>query len=95
MRKDAVKQGQIPKYDNRCRSLSQDAMREKLGKNIPHVIRFKVEYFPQKLLLKLALIFFWLCIYCFHQLDAFPNGFDDLVFGTVAHDPFEIEGDPV
>lgn len=42
IRRDAIKNQQIPKYDNHCRDLSHEDIREKVKAGIPYCIRFKV-----------------------------------------------------
>ncbi|KYN03959.1 PREDICTED: probable glutamate--tRNA ligase, mitochondrial [Cyphomyrmex costatus] len=42
LRKEAMKCGQIPKYDNRCRHLTKDEVKEMLRKNLAYCIRFKL-----------------------------------------------------
>lgn len=42
LRREAIKCGQVPRYDNRCRHLSQDEVKQKLNKGDPYCIRFKV-----------------------------------------------------
>ncbi|XP_064643804.1 nondiscriminating glutamyl-tRNA synthetase EARS2, mitochondrial-like [Lineus longissimus] len=42
LRKEATRRGEVPKYDNRCRHLSDDEVVEKLGQGVPSVIRFKL-----------------------------------------------------
>lgn len=42
LRRDAAKRGMVPKYDNKCRSLTKEEVKEKMNKGIPHCIRFKV-----------------------------------------------------
>lgn len=44
LRKEALKLGQIPKYDNRCRKMSKDEVHKRLKRNEKHCIRFKVSY---------------------------------------------------
>lgn len=39
LRRDAVRAGELPKYDNRCRHLPLDKVAEKLANNDPKVIR--------------------------------------------------------
>lgn len=43
LRKEALKQRQVPKYDNRCRHLTPVQIAEKLARNDPFCIRFKLE----------------------------------------------------
>lgn len=43
LRKEALKQRQVPKYDNRCRHLTPVQIAEKLANNDPFCIRFKLE----------------------------------------------------
>lgn len=42
LRREAVKTGQVPRYDNRCRSLTVQEINEKIDKNVPYCFRFKV-----------------------------------------------------
>ncbi|PZC77678.1 hypothetical protein B5X24_HaOG203122 [Helicoverpa armigera] len=42
LRRDAVKSQRIPKYDNRCRDLTPDEIKEKMDAGVPHCIRFKL-----------------------------------------------------
>ncbi|MFH1644270.1 MAG: glutamate--tRNA ligase [bacterium] len=42
MRKQQIAQGNPPRYDRRCRTLSDDQIKEKLVKNIPFIWRFKI-----------------------------------------------------
>ncbi|XP_076246773.1 putative glutamate--tRNA ligase, mitochondrial isoform X2 [Calliopsis andreniformis] len=42
LRKEALKCRQVPKYDNRCRHLTKDEVKEKLNKGQPYCIRFKL-----------------------------------------------------
>ncbi|XP_029039907.1 probable glutamate--tRNA ligase, mitochondrial isoform X1 [Osmia bicornis bicornis] len=42
LRREAIKCGQVPRYDNRCRHLSQDEVKQKLNKGDPYCIRFKL-----------------------------------------------------
>eukprot|EP00105_Crassostrea_gigas_P021150 XP_011440191.1 PREDICTED: probable glutamate--tRNA ligase, mitochondrial [Crassostrea gigas] len=42
IRKDAMKHGEIPKYDNKCRHLSETEIQEKIAAKTPYVIRFKL-----------------------------------------------------
>ncbi|KAK2817327.1 hypothetical protein Q5P01_025518 [Channa striata] len=43
LKKEALRSGQTPRYDNRCRHLRADQVEEKLAKGVPHVIRFRLE----------------------------------------------------
>ncbi|XP_063709929.1 nondiscriminating glutamyl-tRNA synthetase EARS2, mitochondrial [Culicoides brevitarsis] len=43
LRKEALKQRQVPKYDNRCRHLTPVQIAEKLANKDPFCIRFKLE----------------------------------------------------
>ncbi|KAF3687920.1 putative glutamate--tRNA ligase, mitochondrial [Channa argus] len=43
LKKEALRTGQTPRYDNRCRHLRADQVEEKLAKGMPHVIRFRLE----------------------------------------------------
>ncbi|KAJ2944021.1 hypothetical protein O0L34_g8349 [Tuta absoluta] len=42
LRRDAVRSQRIPKYDNRCRNLTQEEINEKIKAGIPSCIRFKL-----------------------------------------------------
>uniref|UniRef100_A0A8D8PNI1 Nondiscriminating glutamyl-tRNA synthetase EARS2, mitochondrial n=1 Tax=Cacopsylla melanoneura TaxID=428564 RepID=A0A8D8PNI1_9HEMI len=42
IRKDAVKSGLVPKYDNKCRNLTNEQVEEKLKNNSKYCIRFKL-----------------------------------------------------
>lgn len=44
LRRAALKQQEIPKYDNKCRHLPLDVVEDKLLKKEPSCIRFKVGY---------------------------------------------------
>uniref|UniRef100_A0A8D3E434 Nondiscriminating glutamyl-tRNA synthetase EARS2, mitochondrial n=1 Tax=Scophthalmus maximus TaxID=52904 RepID=A0A8D3E434_SCOMX len=43
LKKEALRSGQTPRYDNRCRHLRADQVHEKLARGAPHVIRFRLE----------------------------------------------------
>ncbi|XP_034044757.1 probable glutamate--tRNA ligase, mitochondrial [Thalassophryne amazonica] len=43
LKKEALKSGQTPRYDNRCRHLRADQVENKLAEGTPHVIRFRLE----------------------------------------------------
>ncbi|XP_011336380.1 probable glutamate--tRNA ligase, mitochondrial isoform X2 [Ooceraea biroi] len=47
LRKEAQKCGQIPKYDNRCRHLDKNEVKEMLRKNSTYCIRFKLSSVPE------------------------------------------------
>ncbi|XP_050453896.1 probable glutamate--tRNA ligase, mitochondrial [Cataglyphis hispanica] len=47
LRKEAIKRGQIPKYDNRCQHFSKDEVKEMFKKNLPYCIRFKLSSTPK------------------------------------------------
>ncbi|XP_076663157.1 putative glutamate--tRNA ligase, mitochondrial [Andrena cerasifolii] len=47
LRREALKCRQVPKYDNRCRHLSSDEVKEKLNKGQPYCIRFKLSSVPE------------------------------------------------
>ncbi|XP_062604514.1 probable glutamate--tRNA ligase, mitochondrial [Saccostrea cucullata] len=42
IRKDAIRRGEIPKYDNKCRHLTDREIQEKTDENVPYVVRFKL-----------------------------------------------------
>ncbi|KAK2589348.1 hypothetical protein KPH14_007893 [Odynerus spinipes] len=69
LRREAIKCGHVPKYDNRCRHLSDDEVKEKLRTGGSYCIRFK--------------------------LSPDVEVFDDMIYGSVAHDIGKTEGDPV
>lgn len=43
LKKEALRSGQTPRYDNRCRHLRPDQVQEKLAQGVSHVIRFRLE----------------------------------------------------
>nr|XP_022287037.1 probable glutamate--tRNA ligase, mitochondrial [Crassostrea virginica] len=43
IRKNAVKHGEIPRYDNKCRHLTEKEILAKTAERVPHVIRFKLQ----------------------------------------------------
>ncbi|KAM8842313.1 nondiscriminating glutamyl-tRNA synthetase EARS2, mitochondrial [Synchiropus picturatus] len=43
LKKEALRSGQTPRYDNRCRHLDPQQVQEKLSQGMPYVIRFKLE----------------------------------------------------
>lgn len=43
LKKEALRSGQTPRYDNRCRHLKAQQVQEKLAQGVPHVIRFRLE----------------------------------------------------
>ncbi|XP_058496602.1 probable glutamate--tRNA ligase, mitochondrial [Solea solea] len=43
LKKEALRSGQTPRYDNRCRHLRADQVQEKVAQGVPHVIRFRLE----------------------------------------------------
>ncbi|KAI4899608.1 hypothetical protein NFI96_027579 [Prochilodus magdalenae] len=42
LKKEALRSGQTPRYDNRCRSLHADQVQEKLSTGVPSVVRFRL-----------------------------------------------------
>ncbi|ELT97441.1 hypothetical protein CAPTEDRAFT_170963 [Capitella teleta] len=44
LRREALQRGETPKYDNKCRHLTEGEREEKLASGAPHVIRFKLEH---------------------------------------------------
>lgn len=42
LRKDALRRRQVPRYDNRCRNMTQDEIEKKLHSNKEHCVRLKV-----------------------------------------------------
>lgn len=42
LRKEAIRLQEIPKYDNKCRNLSPDVVKQKLSNEEQYCIRFKV-----------------------------------------------------
>lgn len=49
LRKEALRTRQVPKYDNKCRHLSQKQIDELLAKSTPFCIRFKLDDFEEPL----------------------------------------------
>ncbi|OWF54604.1 probable glutamate--tRNA ligase, mitochondrial [Mizuhopecten yessoensis] len=47
LRKEATRRKEIPKYDNKCRSLSTDEIEEKKSQGIPWVVRLRVDDWSQ------------------------------------------------
>ncbi|KAM9792289.1 nondiscriminating glutamyl-tRNA synthetase EARS2, mitochondrial [Neosynchiropus ocellatus] len=43
LKKEALRSGQTPRYDNRCRHLDPQQVEEKVSQGMPSVIRFKLE----------------------------------------------------
>ncbi|XP_023154083.2 probable glutamate--tRNA ligase, mitochondrial [Amphiprion ocellaris] len=43
LKKEALRTGQTPRYDNRCRHLRLDQVQDKLAQGASHVIRFRLE----------------------------------------------------
>ncbi|XP_068176743.1 nondiscriminating glutamyl-tRNA synthetase EARS2, mitochondrial [Antennarius striatus] len=43
LKKEALRTGQTPRYDNRCRHLQAEQVQEKLAQGIPHAVRFRLE----------------------------------------------------
>ncbi|XP_067014219.2 nondiscriminating glutamyl-tRNA synthetase EARS2, mitochondrial [Anabrus simplex] len=43
LRREALRLRQVPRYDNRCRGLSQEEVQDKLKRGEPHCVRFKLE----------------------------------------------------
>ncbi|KAL5292896.1 EARS2 family protein [Megaselia abdita] len=44
LRKEATRAREVPKYDNKCRSLTPVQIAKNLGKNLPFCVRFKLSY---------------------------------------------------
>ncbi|XP_052753871.1 probable glutamate--tRNA ligase, mitochondrial isoform X2 [Galleria mellonella] len=42
LRRDAVKSQRVPKYDNKCRNLSEQEIKDKIKAGVPYCIRFKL-----------------------------------------------------
>jgi len=42
LRREATRAGQVPRYDNRCRNLTQKDIEMKIAKGLPSCVRFKV-----------------------------------------------------
>ncbi|XP_059490310.1 probable glutamate--tRNA ligase, mitochondrial [Neocloeon triangulifer] len=42
LRKEAIRMREIPKYDNKCRSLTKEEAQQKINSGHPHCIRFKL-----------------------------------------------------
>ncbi|XP_061397972.1 probable glutamate--tRNA ligase, mitochondrial [Musca vetustissima] len=49
LRKEALRTRQVPKYDNKCRHLTQDQIDEHLAKSTPYCIRFKLNDYEEPL----------------------------------------------
>ncbi|CAH1368106.1 unnamed protein product [Tenebrio molitor] len=47
LRREAVRVREVPKYDNRCRSLDPAQVVDKLSQGVPHCIRFKLNPGPE------------------------------------------------
>ncbi|WAR28156.1 SYEM-like protein [Mya arenaria] len=43
LKKEAIRRQETPKYDNKCRDLTQQQVQDKLDKKVPYVTRFKYE----------------------------------------------------
>lgn len=43
LKREALRSGQTPRYDNRCRHLHPDQQEERLSNGVPHVVRFRLE----------------------------------------------------
>ncbi|XP_062386500.1 probable glutamate--tRNA ligase, mitochondrial [Sardina pilchardus] len=43
LKKEALRSGETPRYDNRCRHLQPPQLAERLSRGTPHVIRFRLE----------------------------------------------------
>ncbi|KAM8878608.1 nondiscriminating glutamyl-tRNA synthetase EARS2, mitochondrial [Spinachia spinachia] len=43
LRKEALRTGQTPRYDNRCRHLQAGKVQEKRAQAVPHVVRFRLD----------------------------------------------------
>lgn len=69
LRRSSHSRGETPKYDNKCRQLTEKEINQKLADKIPHVIRFK--------------------------LQTTTEPWEDLLFGAIADNIADIEGDPV
>jgi glutamyl-tRNA synthetase len=46
LRKEAVRNREIPKYDGRCRHLEEEEIQRKLTEGLEFVVRLKVLYLP-------------------------------------------------
>lgn len=44
LRKAAISERRVPKYDNRCKNLSQEEVREKVRRGETYCVRFKVKF---------------------------------------------------
>ncbi|XP_074654597.1 nondiscriminating glutamyl-tRNA synthetase EARS2, mitochondrial-like isoform X2 [Tubulanus polymorphus] len=47
LRKEAGRRGEVPKYDNKCRHISDSDVANKLKDRIPYVLRFKLEPYEE------------------------------------------------
>lgn len=55
LRRDAVRRGETPRYDNRCRHLQPEEVKDKLASKTPYVIRLKVQAYLAVLVFALQL----------------------------------------
>lgn len=46
LRRDAARRGAVPRYDNRCRDITPDEVREKIAEGKSYCVRFKVSMQP-------------------------------------------------
>lgn len=58
-----MKHGEIPKYDNKCRHLSETEIQEKTAAKTPYVIRFKVRIYSN--------FMFKIRMHCFMSINFF------------------------
>lgn len=89
LKKEAVRLQQIPKYDNKCRSLSPDNVKEKLNRGEPSCIRFKVSKFLNWVILDLFNVSLFL------KISNKEESFEDLIYGHISYNIGLNEGDPV
>lgn len=47
LKRDAIRRREVPKYDNRCRYLSDEEIQRKLDTGSLYCVRFKVLYLPK------------------------------------------------
>ncbi|XP_073697769.1 nondiscriminating glutamyl-tRNA synthetase EARS2, mitochondrial [Garra rufa] len=43
LKREAQRSGHVPRYDNRCRRLRPEQVRQKLAEGVPHAVRFKLD----------------------------------------------------
>lgn len=90
IRKEAVKQGSIPRYDNNCRTLSTSQVEQKKQQGLPFCIRFKVVYISFCCCASMCLTLFFL-----FKIEPLEEPLTDMIFGDIDRNALFHEGDPV